>query len=129
AEILQLARRVDPDCPEIRALVRTGDTPAADRQRMVRRPPHILVTTPESLSLLLTGAKSREMLRSVETVVVDEIHAAARDKRGAHLALSLEGLEAPGARRPVRVGLSATQKPLDELARFLSGAAVPPAAV
>jgi ATP-dependent Lhr-like helicase len=129
AEILQLARQTDPTCPEVRALVRTGDTSPADRQRMVRRPPHILVTTPESLYLLLTGAKSREMLRSVETVIVDEIHAAARDKRGSHLTLSLERLEALCPRRPVRIGLSATQKPLDELARFLVGAAAPPATV
>jgi ATP-dependent Lhr-like helicase len=129
AEILQLARQANPDCSEIRALVRTGDTSPADRQRMVRRPPHILVTTPESLYLLLTGAKSREMLRSVETVIVDEIHAAARDKRGSHLTLSLERLEAFGSRRPVRIGLSATQKPLDELAQFLVGAAAPPATV
>jgi ATP-dependent Lhr-like helicase len=129
AEILQLARQVEPNCPEIRALVRTGDTSALERQRMVRRPPHILVTTPESLYLLLTGAKSREMLRSVETVIVDEIHAAARDKRGSHLTLSLERLEALTSRRPVRIGLSATQKPLEELARFLVGAAAPPATV
>jgi len=129
AEILQLARRADPNCPEIRALVRTGDTSSADRQRMVRRPPHILVTTPESLYLLLTGARSREMLRSVETVIVDEIHAAARDKRGSHLTLSLERLDALCSKRPVRIGLSATQKPLDELARFLAGATAPPATV
>jgi ATP-dependent Lhr-like helicase len=129
AEILQLARLARPDCPEIRALVRTGDTSAIDRQRMVRRPPHILVTTPESLYLLLTGAKSREVLRSVETVIVDEIHAVARDKRGSHLALSLERLAALCAKRPVRIGLSATQKPLEELAQFLVGAGAPPAKV
>src|SRR4051812_35154695 len=94
AEILEIARRHYPDCPEIRALVRTGDTPSKERQRMVRRPPHILVTTPESLYLVLTGAKSREILRHVETVIVDEIHAVARDRRGSHLALSLERLDA-----------------------------------
>jgi ATP-dependent Lhr-like helicase len=121
AEILHLARQEQPDCPEIRALVRTGDTPAWERQRMVRRPPHILVTTPESLYLVLTGNRSREILRQVETVIVDEIHAVARDKRGAHLALSLERLDALCTAQPVRVGLSATQKPLDELARFLVG--------
>jgi ATP-dependent Lhr-like helicase len=127
AEILNLARQTQPDCPEIRALVRTGDTPAGERQRMVRRPPHILVTTPESLYLVLTGRKSREILRNVETVIVDEIHAVARDKRGSHLALSLERLDALCPRRPVRIGLSATQKPLAELAGFLtgSGAAAP----
>src|SRR5262245_37789661 len=75
AEILSLARQERPDCPEIRALVRTGDTPAGERQRMLRQPPHILVTTPESLYLLLTGKRSREILRSVHTVIVDEIHA------------------------------------------------------
>ena len=84
ADILRLARQERSDCPEIRALVRTGDTPAKERQRMLRRPPHILVTTPESLYLILTGKKSREILRHVETIIVDEIHAVARDKRGAH---------------------------------------------
>jgi len=125
AEIGRLASEARPDCPEIRALVRTGDTSARERQQMVRRPPHILVTTPESLYLLLTGARSREILRSVETVIVDEIHALARDKRGVHLALSLERLEALCGSRPVRIGLSATQKPLDELARFLVGTTAP----
>ncbi len=146
----------------IRAVVRTGDTPPAERQRMLRKPPHILVTTPESLYLLLTGAKSREMLRGVRTVIVDEIHALARDKRGSHLALSLARLDrlvcgtgilpvgpTPVVEdstcntddlkarnkpvphitgrmplpRPVRIGLSATQRPIDEIARFLVGTA------
>src|SRR5712691_3861113 len=107
---------------EVRALVRTGDTPAAERQEMVRRPPHILVTTPESLYLILTSERARDMLRAVRTVIVDEIHAVARDKRGSHLALSLERLQAL-ARQPVqRIGLSATQKPIEEIARFLVGA-------
>lgn len=125
AEILELARRQHPECPDIRALVRTGDTPPSERQRMLRQPPHILVTTPESLYLLLTARRSREILRSAETVIVDEIHAVARDKRGSHLALSLERLDALCAARPVRIGLSATQKPLRELARFLVGASSP----
>ncbi len=129
SEILELARQTYPTCPEIRALVRTGDTSSKERQQMVRRPPHILVTTPESLYLLLTGARSREMLRTVETVIVDEIHAVARDKRGSHLALSLERLEALCTRRPVRIGLSATQKPLDELALFLTGTGAPAAKI
>jgi ATP-dependent Lhr-like helicase len=130
AELLQLARQDYPDCPEIRALVRTGDTPANHRQRMVRRPPHILVTTPESLYLILTGKRSREILRHVETVIVDEIHSVARDKRGSHLSLSLERLDHLCGVRPARIGLSATQKPLDELGRFLVGAgALPPAVV
>ncbi len=109
--------------PPIRALVRTGDTPASRRQAMLRKPPHVLVTTPESFYLLLTSESGRRMLRSVSTVVCDEIHAVARDKRGAHLALSLERLEARAARRPQRIGLSATQNPILEIARFLVGAA------
>jgi ATP-dependent Lhr-like helicase len=129
AEILSLARQEQPDCAEIRALVRTGDTPPAERQQMVRRPPHILVTTPESLYLVLTGKRSREILRQVDTVIVDEIHAVARDKRGAHLALSLERLEALGTARPVRIGLSATQKPLEDLANFLVGSTKAPPAI
>ena len=88
---------------------------------MLRKPPHILVTTPESLYLVLTGARSREVLRGVQTVIVDEIHALARDKRGSHLALSLERLTALCGHRPVRVGLSATQKPIERIAEFLSG--------
>jgi ATP-dependent Lhr-like helicase len=107
----------------IRVAVRTGDTPSRERQAMLRRAPHILVTTPESLYLLLTGAKSREMLRNVRTVIVDEIHALARDKRGSHLALSLARLDRLCTQRPTRVGLSATQRPIDEIARFLVGVA------
>lgn len=135
-----------PD-PGIRDAVRTGDTPAAERERMRRRPPHILVTTPESLYILLTSASGRAMLKSVRTVIVDELHAVAGVKRGAHLALSLERLQAlreppepdppgpppdgvRGARRsrldprgqpPLRIGLSATVKPLHAMARFLVG--------
>jgi ATP-dependent Lhr-like helicase len=107
--------------PEIRTALRTGDTPAADRQAMLRRPPHILVTTPESLYLLLTSAKARESLRGTRTVIVDEIHALARDKRGSHLALTLERLDAFVGRETIRIGLSATQKPLERIARFLVG--------
>ncbi|PYP49046.1 MAG: ATP-dependent DNA helicase [Gemmatimonadetes bacterium] len=112
---------------EIRTLVRTGDTPAPVRQEMVRRPPHILVTTPESLYLILTSERAREMLRGVRTVIVDEIHAVARDKRGSHLALSLERLEHLAGRRLQRIGLSATQKPIEEIAHFLVGAGTHPA--
>src|SRR5712671_2078700 len=129
AEILELARRDRPECPDIRALVRTGDTPSSERQRMVRRPPHILVTTPESLYLVLTGSKSREILRHVETVIVDEIHAVARDRRGSHLSLSLERLDALCQQRPVRIGLSATQKPIEDLGRFLVGSTAPSPAI
>src|SRR5256712_2108587 len=88
---------------------------------MVRRPPHILVTTPESLYPILTSERAREMLRGVRTVIVDEIHAVARDKRGSHLALSLERLEHLAGRRLQRIGLSATQKPIEDIAAFLSG--------
>jgi len=109
--------------PGLRVALRTGDTSGARRQAIARRPPHILVTTPESLYLLLTAARGRALLASVETIVVDEIHALARDKRGAHLALSLERLEALAHRRPQRIGLSATVEPLDEVARFLVGSA------
>jgi ATP-dependent Lhr-like helicase len=101
--------------------VRTGDTPAADRARFQREPADILITTPESLYLLLTS-QAREALRSVETVIIDEIHALVPTKRGAHLALSLERLEVLTGRRLQRIGLSATQRPLDEVARFLGGA-------
>src|SRR5881296_939380 len=113
----------------IRTLVRTGDTPGAERQAMVKRPPHILVTTPESLYLLLTAERSREMLRTARTVIVDEIHAVARDKRGSHLALSLERLDHLAGRRLQRIGLSATQKPIEEIARFLIGNAPRPTTV
>jgi len=107
---------------DIRAAVRTGDTPAADRQRMLKSPPHILVTTPESLYLLLGSESGRLMLGGTRTVIVDEIHAIADDKRGSHLALSLERLEALCQRRLIRIGLSATQKPIADIARFLVGA-------
>ncbi len=107
---------------DIRAGVRTGDTPQIERQRMLRDPPHILVTTPESLYVLLGSESGRLMLGDVRTVIVDEIHAVADDKRGCHLALSLERLEALCQRRLVRIGLSATQKPIEEVARFLVGA-------
>lgn len=121
-EILALATEVGLEIAPIRVGLRTGDTPAKDRAALTRRPPHILVTTPESLYLLLTGKKSRERLRQVETVIVDEIHALVRDKRGSHLALSLERLVALCERPPQRVGLSATQKPIEVTAEFLIGA-------
>ncbi len=106
---------------EIRTAVRTGDTPQAERNAMRKRVPHILVTTPESLYVLLGSASGREMLAGVRSVIVDEIHAIAGNKRGSHLALSLERLEALCNRPLVRVGLSATQKPIDAVARFLVG--------
>ena len=125
AEIVQLASASGLLMPAIRTAVRTGDTLMKDRQSMLRRPPHILVTTPESLYILLTAQRSREILKTVETVIVDEIHAIADDKRGVHLALSLERLEALTERSPVRIGLSATQKPIDLVAHFLAGSARP----
>ena len=124
AEIRELAEQRGYPVAPLRAAVRTGDTPQAARQRMLREPPHILVTTPESLYLLITSGKSRELLTSVDTVIVDEIHALARDKRGSHLALTLERLAALGHQPPVRIGLSATQRPIDEIARFLVGSQV-----
>jgi ATP-dependent helicase Lhr and Lhr-like helicase len=113
--------------PEIRAQVRTGDTSQSERAAMRRTPPHILVTTPESLYLLLTSASGREMLTTVRTVIVDEIHAVAQSKRGAHLTLTLERLSANAAQPVQRIGLSATQKPIEEVARFLVGHAAVPA--
>jgi ATP-dependent Lhr-like helicase len=106
---------------DIRTLVRTGDTPASVRQAMRRRPPHIVVTTPESLYILLTSEGGRNILRSTRSVIVDEIHAMAGSKRGSHLALSLERLEALVGSELVRIGLSATQRPIEEVARFLVG--------
>jgi ATP-dependent helicase Lhr and Lhr-like helicase len=120
-EILALAGERGRLMPEIRTAVRTGDTLQPERRAMLKRPPHILVTTPESLYILLTADKSRAILRDVETVIVDEIHAVADDKRGAHLTLSLERLDALTHRRPVRIGLSATQKPIEDVAHFLTG--------
>jgi ATP-dependent Lhr-like helicase len=120
-EILALAGERGLLMPEIRTAVRTGDTLMPERRAMLKRPPHILVTTPESLYILLTANSSRAILRDVETVIVDEIHAVADDKRGAHLVLSLERLDALTHRRPVRIGLSATQKPIELVARFLTG--------
>ncbi len=122
AEIGQLALQAGLLMPELRVLVRTGDTPMADRQQMLKRPPHILVTTPESLFILLTADKSRRMLQTVRTVIVDEIHALAPNKRGAHVALSLERLEALTLVKPQRIGLSATQRPIELVAEFLVGA-------
>src|SRR5881394_2317113 len=119
--IAQRAETLGINPPRISAAVRTGDTTASERAAMIRTPPHILVTTPESLFLLLTAERSREMLRSVRTVIVDEIHAVIGTRRGAHLALTLERLQQVAQRPLVRIGLSATQKPIEEVARFLLG--------
>ncbi len=124
-EILALAGERGILMPEIRTAVRTGDTLAPERRAMLARPPHILVTTPESLYILLTAARSREVLRTVELVIVDEIHAVADDKRGTHLALSLERLDRLTGKRLKRIGLSATQKPIELIAKFLVGTGRP----
>ena len=105
----------------IRAEVRTGDTPAAKRQSIIKRPPHILVTTPESFYLLLTSESGRKLLAPVRTVIVDEIHAVVGNRRGSHLALSIERLAALAKTAPAAHRLSATQKPIEEVARFLIG--------
>src|SRR6478609_1924360 len=118
----ELARQGLPDV-RIRTAVRTGDTPQSERARLRKSPPHILVTTPESLYVLLGSDSGRAMLASTRTVIVDEIHALAPNKRGTHLAVSLERLAALCGARLQRVGLSATQKPIEEVARFLVGAA------
>ncbi len=107
--------------PEIRVAVRTGDTPQSARARMLRKSPHILITTPESLHIMLTTVRGRGMFSGVRAVIVDEIHAIAGSKRGAHLALTLERLDRLCDDSPQRIGLSATQRPLDEIARFLVG--------
>jgi len=128
-EIMRLAAERGFLLTPIRTAVRTGDTLMHERRAMLEHPPHILVTTPESLYILLTSRKGREMLKDVETVIVDEIHAVADDKRGAHLAISLERLQSlitsSGRPEPVRIGLSATQRPLERIARFLTGAGRP----
>jgi ATP-dependent helicase Lhr and Lhr-like helicase len=120
AEIAELAARRGIPLSPIRTAVRTGDTPASERQQMGRQRPHILVTTPESLYILLTAEKSRAMLATTRTVIVDEIHAIADDKRGSHLALSLARLDALANTKPQRIGLSATVKPIEQVAEFLS---------
>src|SRR6476646_6927668 len=120
-EIRLLAEEMGLDAPRITAAIRSGDTPAADRAAMIKKPPHILVTTPESLYLLLTAERSRGMLRTVRTVIVDEIHAVLESRRGAHLALSLERLEHVAGRPLQRIGLSATIEPIGEVAAWLDG--------
>ena len=120
AGIHRLAEEAGLRAPGITAAVRTGDTTPAERAAMLRTPPHILVTTPESLYLLLTSDRSRQMLRTVRTVIVDEIHAVIGSRRGAHLALTLERLAAVAEQPLQRIGLSATQTPIEEVARFLT---------
>src|SRR5215217_7713927 len=124
-EIRRLAEEAGLEAPRITAAIRSGDTPAAERAAMLRKPPHILVTTPESLYLLLTARRSREMLRTVRTVIVDEIHAVVESRRGAHLALTLERLSHVAAQPVQRIGLSATVKPIEEVGRWLKPASPP----
>lgn len=119
--IRQAALEMNLDTPEIRVSVRTGDTPPHLRQSMIKKPPHILITTPESLYLLLTSAGGREMFRHLRYLIVDEIHAVCNSKRGVHLSLSLERLMTLCENEPVRIGLSATQRPLERIAAFLGG--------
>jgi ATP-dependent Lhr-like helicase len=119
--IRRLADEQGVELPRITAAVRTGDTSQRERAAMLRTPPHILVTTPESLYLLLTAARSREILRTARTVIIDEIHAVIGTRRGAHLALTLERLQQVVEHPLLRLGLSATQKPIEEVARFLVG--------
>jgi ATP-dependent Lhr-like helicase len=123
AEIAAVASELGYPAPDLRVAVRSGDTKASERAAMLKAPPHFLITTPESLYLMLTAERSRALLDQVETVIVDEIHALARDKRGAHLSLSLERLQHLCAKRPLRIGLSATQRPIERVARLLVGVA------
>src|SRR6266446_3780826 len=124
-EIAALAGEKGLLMPPVRVAVRTGDTPAWERQRMLKQPPHILVTTPESLFILLTAARSRAMLQKTSAVILDEIHAVVDDKRGAHLALSIARLDdlviKAGGSRPQRIGLSATVRPIQPVAQFVRG--------
>ena len=121
AEISVLAEAAGTPLPEIRAAVRTGDTKSSERTKMAKRPPHILITTPESLYILLTSKSGRQGLTGVHTLILDEIHAVADDKRGSHLSLSVERLCALAENPIVRIGLSATQRPIEEVGRLLVG--------
>ncbi len=127
--IRRIAEELGLEPPRITAAVRTGDTTQSERAAMLRKPPHILVTTPESLYLLLTAEKSRDILRSVRTVIVDEIHAVIGTRRGAHLAITLERLQRVAERPLQRIGLSATQKPIEEVGRYLVGVGQAPSPV
>src|SRR5207302_5159324 len=139
-EIEETARSLGLDAPNLTVAVRTADTPSSARAAMLKVPPSFLITTPESLYLLLTAGRSRELLRQVDSLIVDEIHTMARDKRGSHLALTIERLEhvqrqpateagpEEARRRPQRIGLSATQRPIEAIGRLLVGVGNRPAA-
>lgn len=120
-EIKQQAEEMGYDVPEVRSAVRTGDTTDNERRKMRENPPHILITTPESLGIILNSPKFREKFRDLKYVITDEIHSLSENKRGSHLSLSLERLEAMCHESPTRIGLSATQAPIDEIAKFLVG--------
>ncbi len=119
--IKKVAEKMDIDVPEVRSAVRTGDTPSNERQKMLKKPPHILVTTPETLGIVLNAPKFKEKLKDISYVIVDEIHSLCESKRGAHLSLSLERLQEMCEDRFTRIGLSATQAPIKEIAKFLVG--------
>jgi len=121
AQIAEVAKEMGYELPPIRTALRTGDTTQAERQAIVKHPPHILITTPESLYLMITAERSREILRHVQTVIVDEVHALIRDKRGSHLSLTLARLDHINEKRPTRIGLSATVRPIEYAAQFLVG--------
>ena len=126
AEIRALAEETGASLPEIRIAVRTGDTSRKERALHGRRPPHVLITTPESLFILLTSERGRRALATTRTLILDELHAVVPNKRGAHLALSVERLCHLAERPVTRIGLSATQHPIEEVARFLFAADSPP---
>ncbi len=121
AEIRELFQKEGIQVPALRLALRTGDTPAYERRKMLKEAPHILITTPESLHILLTAEKSSQMLTSVKSIIIDEIHAVASEKRGAHLSLSLERLDYRCKRKLQRIGLSATQKPIESMGAILVG--------
>ncbi|WP_456422305.1 DEAD/DEAH box helicase, partial [Thermococcus sp.] len=121
AEIKEVAKELGYDLPEIRVGIRTSDTSSYEKSKMVRKPPHILITTPESLAIALNAPKFRERLKTVRYLIVDEVHALAENKRGSHLALSVERLQEMAEEKFVRIGLSATIHPLDEIAKFVFG--------
>ena len=120
-DLQDLAEARGTPLPDIRVAVRTGDTPQSERQRMAKKPPHVLVTTPESFFILLTSESGRRGLRGVSTLIIDELHAVADDKRGSHLSISMERLVDLSEEPITRIGLSATQNPIEEIGKFLVG--------
>jgi len=119
--IKEKAEEMDYEVPEVRSAVRTGDTSQTDRSKMLKKPPHILITTPETLGILLNSPKFKEKLKNVKYTIVDEIHSLCENKRGVHLSMSMERLEEMADTSPTRIGLSATQAPIDEIAKYLVG--------